>query len=146
MTIACSAITTRTPTTFAPIRRGRPSGVVPSRFNTRYDRSNPVAIARPVKAVDSTAIASTPGARNVTGSLVPVGNTSTSEKNTSSPTGIPTVSSNDSPRVSVIFTSARSCAKNGFTRRPRSGAGIRLRDVSRFRARKSAGRIRRAKR
>ncbi len=49
--------------TLAPTSRPRPNGVVPSRLRTPYDRSNPVAMARLANAVDSTARASTPGAR-----------------------------------------------------------------------------------
>ena len=46
-------------------RPRRPSGVVPSSRSTPYRRSNPVAIAWPVNAVDISASASTPGATQV---------------------------------------------------------------------------------
>ena len=57
-------------------------------------------------AVDITARARTPGARKSTGSSPSIGSTSTSEKKTSSPTGMPRVSSSDSPRrrESVVST------------------------------------------
>jgi hypothetical protein len=55
-------------------------------------------MARFTMAVDMTASDSTPGARNWTGSSPSIGRTSTSEKKTRSPTGIPRVSSSDSPR------------------------------------------------
>ena len=42
-----------------------------------------------------------------------LGRTSTSEKKTSSPTGMPRVSSTDSPRRRVMVTSARVCACQG---------------------------------
>ena len=41
--------------------------------------------------------------------------TETAEKKTSSPTGIPTVSRRDSPRRSVMRTSARDCDSSALT-------------------------------
>ncbi len=59
----CSTSTASTVSVFAAIRPLRASGVAPSRFSTPYRRSNPVAIAWLVKAVDSTARARMPGVR-----------------------------------------------------------------------------------
>ncbi len=47
----------------AAIRPARDSGVAPSRLSTPYRRSNPVAIAWLVNAVDMIASAITPGVR-----------------------------------------------------------------------------------
>ena len=58
-------------------------------------------------AVDITARARMPGARKSTGSSVPVGRTSTTLKNRSRRTGIPMVSSTDSPRRAVSVSSTR---------------------------------------
>src|SRR5207253_7069581 len=74
------ASTAATPAILAETRAGRPSGVAPRRFSTRYSRSKPVAMARLTIAVDITARARTPGARKVTERGVPVGRTSASEK------------------------------------------------------------------
>src|SRR5215216_2842041 len=65
-------------------------------------------MASPTSAVDSTASASTPGARKSTGSSTPAGegSTSTTEKKASRATGMARVSSSDSPRRSVRRSSA----------------------------------------
>ena len=52
-----------TVTVLAAISPARDSGVAPSRLSTPYLRSNPVAIAWLVNAVDMTASAITPGVR-----------------------------------------------------------------------------------
>src|SRR5215208_3839110 len=65
-------------------------------------------MASPTSAVDSTASASTPGARKSTGSSTPggVGGTATTEKEAGRATGMARVSSSDSPRRSVRRSSA----------------------------------------
>ena len=71
-------------------------------------------------AVDITASARMPGARKVTASFTPagLGSTSTREKNTSKPTGMPSVSRIDSPRRSVMVTSALVWAFHALIHRP----------------------------
>jgi hypothetical protein len=103
----CTTSTITTPVVLAARRAGRPSGVDPSRFSTPYWRSKPVAMPRPTIAVDITARARIPGARKSTASSVPVGSTSTTLKKRSSSTGMPMVSSSDSPRRAVSVSSTR---------------------------------------
>ena len=100
---------TRTIVSFAAISLGRPSGVEPSRFNTLYWRSNPVPIPRLTMEVDITASARIPGARKSTEEPFPpgLGSTSTSEKNTSSISGIPMLTSSCSPWRALSMSSAR---------------------------------------
>ena len=115
----------------AASRRGRPSGVVPSRLSTPYWRSNPVAMPRLTMAVDITARARMPGARKSTGCASVGEATSTSEKNTSSTTGMPRVSSSDSPRRSVSSSTSALSAWRGTQRPSGSGRLRRLASVSR---------------
>jgi hypothetical protein len=72
---------------------------VPKRFSTPYCRSKPVPMPRLTMALDITASASTPGVRKSTGSSKPAGtgNTSPSEKNTSTNSGMPMLTSSCSP-------------------------------------------------
>ena len=100
----------------APTRRGRPSGVAPSRLSTPYWRSKPVPIPRLTMALDITARARMPGVRKSTGSATPagMGSTSTSEKNTSRSSGMPMLTRSCSPCRRLSRSSVRSWAANGL--------------------------------
>ena len=148
----CTTSTARIATRLRGDQRRRPSGVTPSRLSTPYWRSNPVAMAGPDHRRRHHGEGEHAGEQEVDGVVDPagVGSTSTMEKKTRSTSGMPSVSSTDSPRRSVSdelglglggeqrrSRLARCVAGEVAGTRPR-GAGVRRG------GRRAAGRARRA--
>ena len=108
----------------AVISPPRVSGVAPSRLSTPYRRSNPVAMAWLVKAVDITASAMMPGTRKST--RRPSDFTSGSRVNAASRrTGMIRMRSNCSPLRKIVRVSRTACAViiAGSGAAPGAGAG-----------------------
>ena len=111
MMTAWSSSTPMTVAVLAAIRPGRDRGVAPSRLSTPYLRSNPVAIAWLVNAVDMTASAITPGVRKSIRVYPPPKSISGSRLNAaSSSSGMTSVSVSCSPLRSSCLVSWAACA------------------------------------
>ena len=106
-----SSSTAITVAVLAVISPPRDRGVAPSRLSTPYRRSNPVAMAWLVNAVDMTASAMIPGVRKSILFMPVLRFSSGSRPNaTSSSSGMTSVSSSCSPLRSSVLVSSRACA------------------------------------
>ena len=94
-------------------KRGLPSGVAPSRLSTWYSRWNAVPIPRLTRLDDMIARARIPGTRKLSWSPG-ADRTLVTDRKTSKPTGMPSVSRRVSPLRKVIRVSAAACASNAF--------------------------------